>query len=97
MRWLALCVLLTGCSTVVDGEPSTAKVDGYLEAMAQHFPGSKSQDYLDVGTSTCDRLRSGKTRDEVIEEKVKNGLTPGNALTIVQLSIEYLCDEFADK
>lgn len=97
MRWLLFCVLLTGCSTVIEGKPSMAVVDGYLIQMAQHFPGSSSQDYLDVGTATCDRLRSGKTRDEVIREKTDNGLTAGNALIIVQLSTEYLCEEFQDK
>lgn len=97
MRWLLLCVLLTGCSTVIEGKPSTTAVDGFLIQMAQHFPGSSSQDYLDVGAATCDRLRSGKTRDEVIREKIDNGLTPGNALMIVQLSTAYLCEEFQSK
>lgn len=97
MRWLFLCVLLTGCSTVVEGTPSTSSVDGYLIEMAKEFPGSQSQDYLAVGNATCDRLRSGKTRDEVIEEKVNNGLTPGNALIIVQLSSGYLCQDLQNK
>lgn len=93
MRWLIVCVLLTGCSTVVEGKPSAPDVDGYLTEMTQHFPGSSSQDYLSVGTATCERLRSGKTRDEVIAEKIDNGLTPGNALIVVQLSTQYLCKD----
>jgi hypothetical protein len=93
MRWLLICVLLTGCSTVIEGKPSASSVDGFLSSMAHQFPGSTSQDYLDVGMATCDRLRSGKTRDEVIEEKIDSGLTPGNALAIVQLSVHYLCKD----
>jgi len=95
---LCASLLLTGCSTVVKGEPSASSdVDGYLVAIAEHLPGSSSQAYLDVGTATCDRLRSGKTSDEVVQEKIDNGLTPFNARIVVHTSIQYLCSEFKDR
>ena len=81
MRWLALCVLLTGCSTVVEGTPlASTGVSGYLRVMSQEIPGSNSQAYLDIGTRICDTLRSGKTRDEVIFNKIDSGLSTENAI-----------------
>lgn len=96
MCWLALCVLLTGCSTVVvEGTPlASTGVSGYLKVMFQEIPGSSSQAYLDIGTDVCDTLRSGKARDEVIFNKINNGLSTENAILVVQSSIEYLCPEF---
>lgn len=96
MCWLALCVLLTGCSTVVvEGKPlASTGVSGYLRVMSQEIPGSNSQAYLDIGTRICDTLRSGKTRDEVIFNKINNGLSIENAILVVQSSIEHLCPEF---
>lgn len=97
MRWLALCVLLTGCSTVVvEGTPLTPiDVNGYLTVMSQEIPGSSSQAYLDIGSRICDTLRSGKTREEVILNKIDNGLSTENAILVVQSSIEHLCPEFS--
>lgn len=96
MRWLALCVLLTGCSTVVEGAPlASTGVNGYLRVMSQEVPGSSSQAYLDIGSRVCDTLRSGKTREEVIFNKIDNGLSTENAILVVQSSIEHLCPEFS--
>lgn len=93
-----MSLLLTGCSTVIEGKPSASlDVDGFLIAISEHLPGSSSQAYLDAGMATCDRLRSGKTIDEAIEEKINNGMTSFNAKMIVYLSIEYLCSEFKHK
>jgi hypothetical protein len=72
-------------------------VGGFLTEVSKHLPGSTSQAYLSVGMATCDRLRSGKTSDEVIQEKIDNGLTPFNAVIIVNASIDHLCREFRNK
>lgn len=91
MRWLVLCVFLTGCNVVV-GPPSDE--GGFTQEMEHHFPGSNRDLNLDTGRDVCVKLQQGKTRDEIIMEKFDNGMAIEKASLVTHLSIEYLCPAY---
>lgn len=91
MRWLILCVLLSSCSLFINPSPDK---EGFMQEMEYNFPGSNREHNLEMGIDVCDKLRSGKTTEDVIMEKFDHGLTIGNSAIIVDSSIDFLCPEF---
>ncbi len=91
MRWFILCVFLVSCSMLNEKPPDEG---GFLKAMEHSFPNSNREDNLDNGKDVCSKLRSGKTREDIVMEKYDHGMTISNASLVTQLSIEYLCPTF---
>lgn len=89
-----LCVACGGESQEDKPAVDTA---GYLEVMRTHYSGADDKTLLDSGHATCEALRSGKTRDDLIFEKMDRGLNGSNAVTLVTVPAHYLCPEFKDK
>lgn len=100
MRLVIVLVALMclGCSGGVSGEAKPVEdTAGYLSAIRSSFKSADDKTLLAAGHATCDQLRSGKTRDDLIFEKISRGIDGTNALVLVQIPVRYLCPEYKDK